>query len=77
MSRRLMRSPNKSADTTATTTSCRALMMVTFAMVVSLTAVMNRPTTVPNERPPHNECRMPARVIGVRLTASTVAITTV
>ena len=76
MSRRRMRSPKNNAETTETTTTCRAVMMVTFAMVVSCTATMNRPVTAPNERPPHNECLMPARVTGVRRTASTVTITT-
>ena len=75
MSRRRMRSPKNNAETTETTTTCRAVMIVTLAMVVSWTATMNRPVTAPNERPPHNECRIPARVMGVRRAASTVTIT--
>ena len=50
-------------------------MIVTLAMVVNCTAVMNRPSVAPMESPPHNECRMPARVTGVPRTASTTAIT--
>ena len=75
MSRRRMRSPKNSAETANTTTTCRAFMIVTLAMVVYFTAVMNRPTVAPMESPPHNECRMPARVTGVRRTASTTVTT--
>ena len=50
-------------------------MIVALATVVNLTAVKNRPASIPSVTPPQTESRMWTRVIGVLRAASTATTT--